>query len=389
VFHVQVSILTEKAKSAHEQEERARSAVSICENQHQELMSRIRHEKEEFERSLDRKSDEFIASQHQTRHQLERKTKSAMNQLCENQAAVFEEASRELSYRQEQISLMVSNISKFRVHFASWAEEKQKLTKQLAESTQSHRKCRSLLEKTEQDLMHSQRQCTRLQTNIQELNTLTRELEQDKSDLRARISRLEKKASDLEVSELACRRELDQVKASKNNQLEQKAQKLRGLMQSITLQNDRLQKKQKSLEQKEASLTLHEQTIREEAAKNDELYKLVQEQRDTLKSLEKDLDSRLRRQEVKEQELDQAQERLADLESKLNQKHEESKANQQKVKELAVQLHKKNEEVMKQKQLLQERLRKCDEYEATLSAWEERLDEMANMIQGSEENSSS
>lgn len=377
-------MLTEKAKVAHDNQERARDAVLACENQHRELIDKIRYESDEFEKSLERKRAEFISSQQLIRRQIETKTEAAINHLCDSRAAALEEASLDLSYRQEQIQVMVSNISKFRVYFASWAEEKQKLSKQLTESVDSHSACRSLLEKTEKDLMYFKRQGIRLQSNIEELTTLTSNLEREKSDLRARIKKLERKASDLEASKFACERELDQVKASKSTQLEQKAQKLKDLMQSITLQNERLQKKQKSLEERESTLMLQEQNVRKEAAKNDELYQLIQEQRNALKTLERDLDDRLKRQELKELEIDQAEEKLAEIETNLNQKQEESKSNQQKLKELAVQLQRRNEEVTKQKQHLQDRLRSCDEYEATLSAWEQRLDEMANMLQGKE-----
>eukprot|EP00804_Cyclotella_cryptica_P027303 CCRYP_019621-RB/>CCRYP_019621-RB protein AED:0.26 eAED:0.26 QI:3615/1/1/1/1/1/2/1071/470 len=383
----EVSILIEKVKLANDDEERAREAVMACESQHRELMKKIRYEGDEFDKSLERKRAEFISSQQLIRRQLETKARAAINQLCESRAAAFEEASLDLSYRQEQIQVMVSHTSKLRVHFASLAEEKQKLSKQLAESVDSHNACRSLLEKTGKELTYSKRQCTRLQSNIEELTTLTSNLEQDKSDLRARILKLERKASDLEASKIACQRELDQVKTSKSSQLEQKAQKLKDLMQSITIQNERLQKKQKSLEERESALMLQEQSMCEEAAKNDQLYQLVQEQRNALKTLERDLDDRLKRQELKEKEIYLAEERLAELETNLNQKHEESKVNQQKLKELAVQLQRRNEEVTKQKQHLQERLRSCDEYEATLSAWEQRLDEMANMLQGKDDES--
>jgi chromosome segregation ATPase len=352
-------------------------------------LSKIHHEKEIFEKSLERKSNEFIASQQQSRRQLENKTKSALTQLCANQVATFEGASRELSYRQEQVELMVSNISKFRVHFASWAVEKQNLLKQLNNSVQSRNEFVALLQKTEKDLGYSQGQCARLQTSIEEQNALNMELEEERSNLLARISRLEKKASDLEVARHSCIQELDQIKSSKNSQLEQKAQRLKELMQSITLQNDKIHKKQKALEQKESTLAIREEQVRDEAAKNDELYKLVQQQNAALKSLEQDLEIRQNRQLSREQELEQTGERLTDLESILNQKQDEINASKQKVKELALQLQKRNEELNKQKQQLQEKIRSCDEYEATLSAWEQRLDEVANMLQKQEDSSSS
>jgi hypothetical protein len=369
-------------------EERACNAVLECEKKHQDLMIMIQHERDLFEKSLEEKANKFIASQKLSRRQLETKTRSAMKQICANQAEVFEGASRELSYRHQQIELMMSNISKLRVHFASEVVEKQNLSKQLSESMQCQSKCMSLLEKTENDLVHSQRQCARLQTSIEEQNALNIELEQERSNLQVRASRLEKKASDLEAAKDACQRELDQVKSSKNSQLEQKAQKLKDLMQSITLQNDRLHKKQKSLEEKESTLALREQQLGEEAAKNDELYQLVHQQNAALQSLEKDLDNRQTRQQSKEQELDKTEERLFDLETTLNQRQDELNASKQKMKDLALQLQKRNEEMTKQRQQLQEKIRSCDEYEATLSAWEQRLDEVANMLQKQEEDGS-
>lgn len=386
---MQVSLLADKADLAKTDEEKARNAVSDCQKQYQDLMAKIQHEKDLFDESLEQKSNEFIASQENSIRQLDKKTRSAMKQICANHTAVFEGASRELSYRQEQIESMVSNISRFRVHFASWAVEKQNLSKKLDDSMQTESKCRSMLEKTKQDLAYSQRQCDRLQASIEEQNNINIELEQERSNLFARVSRLEKKESDLEAANFACQRELDQVKSSKNSQLEQKAQKLKELMQSITLQNDRLREKQKSLDAKESVLAIREKEVHDEAAKNGELYQLVQHQNAALKSLEQDLEIRQTRQHSKEQELEQTDKRLADIESRLNKKQEEIDASKQKLKEVALQLQMRNEDMNKQKQQLQEKIRSCDEYEATLTAWEQRLDEVASMLQNSQENAKS
>ena len=381
-------MLTEKAKTANEEEERSRNAVARYEKQQQDFITRMQQEKDSFEKSLELKSNEFVALQQQSRHRLEAKTRSAMKQLCQNQAEVFEGASRELSYRHEQIELMVSNISEFRMHFASWIKEKETLSKQLGESVESQNKCSALLRKAENDLLHTQRQCARLQASLEEQNTHNIELEREKSDLRVQKSRLEKAVSDLETAKLACQQELDLVKSSKNIHLEQKAQKLKELMQSITLQNDRLQKKQKSLDEREVALVAREHQLQEKADKNDELYQLVQRQNIALKSLEQDLDDCQARQMTKEQELNKNEERLVNMETRLNQEQEEFNASKQKMKELALQLQKKNEEVNMQKQQLQEKLRGCDEYEATLSAWEQRLDEAANIMQMQQEDGS-
>ena len=355
------------------------------EKQYQDLLAKMQHAKDLFDKSLERKWREFIASQQRCKQQLETKTQLAMNQLCRSQAAVFEGASHELSYRHAQIELIVSNISKFRVHLASWAEEKHKLAKQLSDSMEEQRKCMSLLEKTKKELAHSQSHCARLQSSIEEQNTLNIELEHDRSNLRLRLSKLEKKASDLEAAKLSCQQELEQVKISKNHHIEQKAQKLKELMQSITIQNERLHKKQKSLQERESTLELREQHIRGEATKNDDLYQLVKQQNVALKSLEQDLGDRLIRQETKEQELGQTEEMLVNLEAELKQKQEEIIVGKQKLKDLALQLQKRNEEMNVQKQQLQERIRHCDEHEARLSAWEQRLDEMVKMLEGQEE----
>lgn len=354
------------------------------EKQYQDLLIKMQHEKDQFDKSLERRSHEFIASQQRCKQQLETKTRLAMNQLCKSQAAAFEGASHELSYRHAQIELIVSNISKFRVHLASWAEEKHKLAQQLSDSIEEQRKCMSLLEKTEAELAHSQSHYARLQSSIEKQNTLNIELEHDRSNLRLRLSKLEKKASDLEAAKFSCQQELEQLKVSKDHQMEQKAQKLKELMQSITIQNERLHKKQKTLEARESTLELRDRHVLEEATKNGDLYQLVQQQNAALKSLEQDLGDRLIRQETKERELSETEEILANLEAELKQKQEEISVGKRKLKDLALQLQKRNEEMNVQKQQLQERIRHCDEHETRLSAWEQRLDEMVKMLEGQE-----
>ena len=382
---LQVSILNEKVKNANADEERARNAVSVYEKQQEDLMNRMRHQRELFEKALKQRSNELIALHQSSRRQLETEAKSAMNQFCLTQATAFEKASRGLAYRQEQIELMVSNLSKFRVHLASSAEEKHVLSKELDDSMHSLGKCRTLLEKTQNDLMYSQRQCACLQSRIEEQHALNLELEEERTVLCDRITELEKKISNLETAKLECQQELDEFRSSKNSQLEQKAQKLKEFMQSITTQNERLSLKQKSLEDKESALILHEKRAREESIKNDDLYTLVQQQNATLKSLEQELELRQSKYMSKEQELDQTEERLVNMEAALNQKQEEINTGKQKMKELALQLQQRNEEINKQKQHLQEKIRSCDEYEASLTTWEQRLEEVANMIQQRQE----
>ena len=380
-----MSILTEKAKTANEEEEKSRNAIAICEKQLQNFNSRMQQEKDSFQKELELKSNEFIASQKHFRKQFDAKTRSAMKHLCQNQAEVFEGASRELSYRCEQIGLMVANLSELRGRFATCIKEKEKLSEQLGESVESQSKCSALLRKAENELLYTQRQCARLQTSLEEQNAQNIELERERSNLRGLKSRLEKEALDLETAKLTCQQELDRIKSSRNIHLEQKAQKLKELMQSITLQNDRLHKKQQNLDEREVSLVARERQLQEQALKNDELYQLVQRQNIELKSLEQDLDDRQTRQITKEQELDKNEERLIALENRLNREQEEVNASRQKMKELALQLQKRNEEMNVQKQQLQDKLRGCDEYEATLSAWEHRLDEAANLMQMQQE----
>ena len=72
------------------------------------------------------------------------------------------------------------------------------------------------------------------------------------------------------------------------------------------------------------------------------------------------------------------------MEAKLNHRQEETKLGQQRMRELAVQLKTRSDEITRQRLQLEERIRKCDEYENQLIAWEKQLDEMSRIFQSKE-----
>jgi chromosome segregation ATPase len=379
---LQVSLLEKKAANAQHEEERARNAVLTCENQHQAVMNKIRGERDAFEKSMEEKTAEIIVSQQSLQRELGERVRLAANQLCNDQVAQLEQVSRELTLRQNQVEGMSANIATLQTRFATLAGEKQQLAEKLKASLESQNMCTSLLEKTEEDLVISQRQCSQLKRNIVELGYLKNELDQDKEILQSRIVRLESKASELEASKITLQQELELVKSNKSAHIEQQAHKLKDLMKSIALQNGKLQEKQRLIEEKEAELALCEQNVRDETEKNEELYRLVQEERNDLKVIQRDMDDEIKQQDMKERQLIHTEERLNEMERKLVQKHEESKTSQQRMKDLAIQLQLRNEEVIKQRQILQDRMLKCDEYESRLSEWEQQLDEMSRLMEG-------
>lgn len=379
---LQVSLLEKKAANAQHEEERARNAVLTCENQHQAVMNKIRGERDAFEKSMKEKTAEIIASQQSLQRELGERVRLAANQVCNDQVAQLEQVSRELTLRQNQVEGMSANIATLQTRFATLAGEKQQLAEKLKASLESQNMCTSLLEKTEEDLVISQRQCSQLKRNIVELGYLKNELDQDKEILQSRIVRLESKASELEASKITLQQELELVKSNKSAHIEQQAHKLKDLMKSIALQNGKLQEKQRLIEEKEAELALCEQNVRDETEKNEELYRLVQEERNDLKVIQRDMDDEIKQQDMKERQLIHTEERLNEMERKLVQKHEESKTSQQRMKDLAIQLQLRNEEVIKQRQILQDRMLKCDEYESRLSEWEQQLDEMSRLMEG-------
>jgi hypothetical protein len=345
-------------------------------------MNKIRGERDAFEKSMEEKTAEIIVSQQSLQRELGERVRLAANQLCNDQVAQLEQVSRELTLRQNQVEGMSANIATLQTRFATLAGEKQQLAEKLKASLESQNMCTSLLEKTEEDLVISQRQCSQLKRNIVELGYLKNELDQDKEILQSRIVRLESKASELEASKITLQQELELVKSNKSAHIEQQAHKLKDLMKSIALQNGKLQEKQRLIEEKEAELALCEQNVRDETEKNEELYRLVQEERNDLKVIQRDMDDEIKQQDMKERQLIHTEERLNEMERKLVQKHEESKTSQQRMKDLAIQLQLRNEEVIKQRQILQDRMLKCDEYESRLSEWEQQLDEMSRLMEG-------
>jgi chromosome segregation ATPase len=195
---------------------------------------------------------------------------------------------------------------------------------------------------------------------------------------------LEKEKSELESQIATIESGLD----NKSSRIDEQAKKLKNLMDIITLQDEKLRKKHEFIEKKAAELALNEQNVREEYEKNSKLYQLIQDERDTVEALKEEMASTLEQQELKEEEILRNEERLVQMEAKLNHRQEETKIGQQRMRELAVQLKARSEEVTRQRLQLEERLRKCDEYENQLIAWEKQLDEMSSIFQGKEGRSS-
>ena len=364
-----------------------------CENQYDAVMKRIRTERDTFEKSLEKKKSEFIASQTIMRNQLEARVCKEMEEMCDGYFETFEQASSELSLRHQQIEGLVLHMHKIKSDFASWKNEKQHLTEKVANALQSQEECMLLLEKTEKDLGHSQKQCNEISANNDKLISSKEELELEKTAIESRLEDMERqlanKAAEIEAVEIAHQMELDRAKATRSTLIDEQTRKLRDLMKTMTLQEDKLKKRHKFIEEKEEELALREQNIHEESVRNEKLLQHVQDERDSLKELQREMDDQLEQQELKELELAHTEERLNETEQKLNKKQEDIKAGQHRIKELAVQLQKRNEEVSTQRQLLQERLQKCDDYETQLSAWEKQLDEMATIMGAKEDESDS
>lgn len=169
---------------------------------------------------------------------------------------------------------------------------------------------------------------------------------------------------------------------SKSSQIDIQIHKLKDLMRTITLQDERVQKKQKMVEEKAAELALQEQNFRKEKDSGANGYRKLQNDRNALLSLQKELEDRTEKLEAKEQRMLSEEQRLSEMELRLNGEQEKATAGQQRMKELANQLQKRHEEVTVQRQQLDERQQKVDEYETRLRSWEEQLEHVTNLLQG-------
>lgn len=263
-----------------------------------------------------------ISLQIQSLEQDEVVARNALTKLCKTVKEVgekhfgnFENASHELSKRQNQVEDLVVCIENFQSHFVSWSKEKS-------------------------------------------------QLERQKSELERRIVTIENGRDD------------------KSTRIDEQAKKLKNLMDVITLQDEKLRKKHEIIETKAAELTLNEHNVRQEYEKNSKLFELVQSERCAIEALKEEMESNLEHQEMREEEILRNEERLLQMEAKLSQREQEARIGQHRMKELAVQLKSRTEEVTKQRQQLEERLRKCDEYENQLNAWEKQLDDMSSVLQG-------
>lgn len=184
---------------------------------------------------------------------------------------------------------------------------------------------------------------------------------------------LEREKLKLHLRVVSLERGLD----NKSSQIDQQTHKLKDLMKTITLQDERLQKKQRYIEDKAAELALHERNIRKEMDNNSKL----QEERNAIKSLQKEYEEKSKQLDIKEQELIMNEQRLLETERILNDEHEKSKVGQQRMNDLSNQLQKRHEEAMMQRQQLEERQQQCNEYAARLRSWEEQLEHVTNILQ--------
>mmetsp|Transcript_32875 Transcript_32875/g.39398 ORF Transcript_32875/g.39398 Transcript_32875/m.39398 type:complete len:231 (-) Transcript_32875:65-757(-) len=82
---------------------------------------------------------------------------------------------------------------------------------------------------------------------------------------------------------------------------------------------------------------------------------------------------------AKQEELDHIHDEGADID-------DASEESQQRMRQIALQLKQKDEELMKREEALEERISKCDECEATLAAWNMKLDGMAATFDSTPEN---
>mmetsp|Transcript_12095 Transcript_12095/g.21846 ORF Transcript_12095/g.21846 Transcript_12095/m.21846 type:complete len:263 (+) Transcript_12095:98-886(+) len=187
---------------------------------------------------------------------------------------------------------------------------------------------------------------------------------------------LEREKLKLHLRVVSMERGLD----NKSSQIDQQTHKLKDLMRTITQQDERLRKKSRFIEDKAAELALFEQNVRKETESNTQH---VQDERNAVRSLQRELEDRSKKQEIKEQELLINEQRLIEREQNIHGEHAKSNVGQQRMKELATQLQKRHEEVTMQRQELEERQHKCDEYEARLRSWEEQLEHVTNLLQGS------
>lgn len=231
-------------------------------------------------------------------------------------------------------------------------------------------------------LDHASHELSKRQKQVEDLVSRIQDFQSQFVSWTQEKRQLEREKSELESQVATIENGLD----NKSTRIDEQAKKLKNLMDIITLQDEKLQKKHEFLEKKAVELALNEQNVREEYEKNGELYQLIQEERHAVEALKEQMENTLEQQELKEEEILRNEERLVQLEAKLNHRQEETKIGQQRMRELAVQLKTRSEEVTRQRLQLEERLRKCDEYENQLIAWEKQLDEMSNIFHGKEGN---
>ena len=211
-------------------------------------------------------------------------------------------------------------------------------------------------------------------------------------DFQSQLVSWNKEKRELETQKCGLESQIEAIESgldNKSTRINEQAKKLKSLMEVISLQDSKLRQKHEFIEKKAAELALSEHILQEEVEKNSKLYELVQDERHAVEALKEEMERSLEQQELKEEEILRNEERLTQMEAKLNHRQEEAKVGQQRMKDLAIQLKTRSDDINRQRLQLDERIRKCDEYESQLTAWEKQLDQMSTVIEAREGKSSS
>jgi chromosome segregation ATPase len=195
---------------------------------------------------------------------------SAMKRVSEMKFESFEQASRELSIRHDQVHAIICRIENFQSHCASWTEEKQDLER---EKLKLHMRVVGL----ERGLDNKS---TQIDQQTQKLKDLMKTITLQDERLQKKQRFIEKKATELALYEQNVRKESD-----KNSNLYQLMREERNAIESL----------QKELEDK-----LQEQKVKEiELARNEQ--RLLEMERDVHEEQEKSNEGKQRMHEVSNQ----------------------------------------------------------------------------------------
>ena len=126
---------------------------------------------------------------------------------------------------------------------------------------------------------------------------------------------------------------------------------------------------------------MFEQNVRKESDKNDKQYQFLREESNAIKCLQRELETKSRYQEVREQELAMSEQRLLELERNLNDERDQIKTGKEQMMDLTTELQRRNEEITKQRNQLEEREQLSSEKAAQLHSWEEQLEYVTDLLQ--------